>query len=287
MALTKQEKEELFNDLLHFLSQSSTSVEDLKEVQNLGEINSLPAYKKDTKELVTIPTSTLTKASEDANHAAQQAMMAGATADRAAREATSAANSIYNLIEQAKEELKTTVNEEVQSAAEQVKDNLDIYNFSSSSVTFDSTYIFTAQEKSPHYRTFDGLLKNYSKLILGSFYFVPPSDREPSGGEGPSLEVKTPIQYVINQQSSVMFLREAVEFVLTSSPVIDTTNNTMSFNIANIKVERTEVTNPLTSVVTPAIEIRWNIQKTVEIKLSGDTTTLEEINSTEITDLKF
>lgn len=285
MALTRQEKEELFNDLLHFLSQSSTSVEDLKEVQNLGEINSFPAYKKDTKELVTIPTSTLTKASEDANNAAQQANMAGAVANRAAQQATSAANSIPNLIEQAKEELRTTVNEEVQSAAEQVKDNLDIYKFSPTSVIFDGTYIFTAQEKSLHYEVFDGLLKNHSKLILGSFYFVPPSDRKPSGG-GPSLEVKTPIEYVINRVSS-QYITEVVEFVLTSSPVIDTTNNTMSFNIADIKVERTEVTNPLTSVVTPAIEIRWNIQKTIEIKLSGDTTTLEEINSTEITDLKL
>lgn len=55
MALTQQEKEELYNEFLDRLSQSSVNIEDLDVASRLDEISSLPAYRRGTNELVTIP----------------------------------------------------------------------------------------------------------------------------------------------------------------------------------------------------------------------------------------
>nr|DAH01855.1 MAG TPA: hypothetical protein [Crassvirales sp.] len=62
--------------MLAFLSRSSVSVEDLPEAGSLDDVNSFPAYKKDSKELVTIPSSALKEASNKADAAAQSALSA-------------------------------------------------------------------------------------------------------------------------------------------------------------------------------------------------------------------
>lgn len=264
MALTKQEKEELFNDLLHFLSQSSVSVEDLKEVQNLGEINSFPAYKKDTKELVTIPTSTLTKASEDANNAAQQANMAGAAANRAAQQATSAAQSVQHAIENLPSQVETTVTE-----------RLGIYEISPIMINFtNSSNRQVYQEGDVQYQQLDDLLNNYAKFILGSLYLSP---------YVPNKKTVFYDEYRLNRRESgdEGFIGWAP---IVSTPFLSAKKDCISFSIADIIIERVDASS---DDGVDGIAVQLEVLKTIQIRLSGGKTTyLEEINSTEITDLK-
>lgn len=96
MALTQEEKNELIQDVVNEITTQSTSIDELQEVSNLNQTTSLPAYKKDSTDLVKVPISLISQPAIDAatlaNAAASSANSAAAQATQAKNEAIEAKN---------------------------------------------------------------------------------------------------------------------------------------------------------------------------------------------------
>lgn len=89
MALTQNEKEELIQDVINEITTQSTSIDELPEVSSLDQTTSLPAYKKNSTDLVKVP---ITLISKPADTAAVAANAAASFANSAAAQATQAKN---------------------------------------------------------------------------------------------------------------------------------------------------------------------------------------------------
>lgn len=153
--MTKQEKDELFNELLAFLSRSSVSVEDLPEAGSLDDVNSFPAYKKDSKELVTIPSSALKEASNKADAAAQSALSASQQCMIAGANANSAVGRVKQTLNSLPGQVETLVNN---STSAQSNVNSRIINFYTSRPSSNALELeITVSEND--YRTFEQLLE--------------------------------------------------------------------------------------------------------------------------------
>lgn len=153
--MTKQEKDELFNELLAFLSKSSVSVEDLPEANSLDDVNSFPAYKKDSKELVTIPSSALKEASNKADAAAQSALSAAQSCTIAGANANSAVVRVNQTLNSLPGQVETLVNN---STSAQSNVNSRIINFYTSRPSSNALELeMTVSEND--YRTFEQLLE--------------------------------------------------------------------------------------------------------------------------------
>lgn len=94
MALTKDEKDELIQDVINEITTQSTSIDELPEATSLDQTTSLPAYKKNSTDLIKVPISLISKPATDAataaNSAASAANSAAAQATQAKKEATEA-----------------------------------------------------------------------------------------------------------------------------------------------------------------------------------------------------
>ncbi len=127
MALTQDEREELIQDVVNEITTQSTSIDELPEVDSLNQTGSLPAYKKNSTELVRVPIPLISKPAIDAatsanaaasaaNSAAEQATQAKEEAIEAkenADTATAEANDATARVNQAMDninEIKTTAN---------------------------------------------------------------------------------------------------------------------------------------------------------------------------------
>lgn len=113
MALTEDEKKELIQDVINEITTQSTSIDELNTIDNLDNAESLPAYKKDTTELVRVPIQLIYQPAKDAAD----------TANRAASSASSAAKQAT----QAKQEAIRVTNEAVE-ATTRVNEAMDILN---------------------------------------------------------------------------------------------------------------------------------------------------------------
>lgn len=89
MALTTEERNELIQDVINEITTQSTSIDELEVVTDLAQTESLPAYKKDSTELVRVPIPLISKPAIDAADSANRAANA---ANSAAGAATTAKN---------------------------------------------------------------------------------------------------------------------------------------------------------------------------------------------------
>ena len=127
MPLTTEERNELIQDVVNEITTQSTSIDELEVVDNLSQTESLPAYKRDSTELVRVPISLISKPAVDAadvaNRAANAANSAADAATTAKNEAIAAkeatetatqnANDATSRVNQAMDninEIKTTAN---------------------------------------------------------------------------------------------------------------------------------------------------------------------------------
>lgn len=120
MALTSEEREELIQDVVNEITTQSTSIDELETVTSLSQTESLPAYKKDSTELVRVPIPLIS----------QPAVAAAEAANRAASAANSAAESavqIKNETEQAKQDTEKAT-EAANDATARVNNAMDNIN---------------------------------------------------------------------------------------------------------------------------------------------------------------
>jgi methyl-accepting chemotaxis protein len=85
--MTTEEKQELIQDVINEITTQSTSIDELDTATSLDQVESLPAYKKDTSTLVRV---SMEMISEPATTAAEKADTATAAAQRATAEAAHA-----------------------------------------------------------------------------------------------------------------------------------------------------------------------------------------------------
>lgn len=127
MALTQDERDELIQEVVNEITTQSTSIDELEAVTSLDQTESLPAYKKNSTELVKVPIPLISQpaitAAEAANRAASAANSAASeaitaknetiAAKEAAEEATTNAQDATSRVNQAMDEIntiKTTAN---------------------------------------------------------------------------------------------------------------------------------------------------------------------------------
>ena len=120
MALTQDEREELIQDVVNEITTQSTSIDELEVVTRLDQTESLPAYKKNSTELVKVPIPLISKPAIDAAEAANRAAN---SANNAARGAITAKNETIAAKEAAEE---ATVN--AQDATSRVNQAMDEIN---------------------------------------------------------------------------------------------------------------------------------------------------------------
>ena len=120
MALTQDERDELIQEVVNEITTQSTSIDELKTVTSLDQIESLPAYKKNSTELVKVPIPLISKPAIDAAVAANRA---ASSAKSAASEATTAKNETIAAKEAAEE---ATAN--AQDATSRVNQAMDEIN---------------------------------------------------------------------------------------------------------------------------------------------------------------
>lgn len=120
MALTQDEREELIQDVVNEITTQSTSIDELPEVDSLDQTGSLPAYKKDSTELVRVPIPLISKPATDA---AVSANAAASAANSAAEQATQAKNEAV----EAKQNAETATSEANDATARvnQAMDNIN------------------------------------------------------------------------------------------------------------------------------------------------------------------
>ena len=120
MALTQDERDELIQEVVNEITTQSTSIDELKVVTSLDQTESLPAYKKNSTELVKVPIPLISKPAIDAAEAANRA---ASSANSAASEATTAKNETIAAKEAAEE---ATAN--AQDATSRVNQAMDEIN---------------------------------------------------------------------------------------------------------------------------------------------------------------
>lgn len=120
MALTQDERDELIQEVVNKITTQSTSIDELKAVTSLDQTESLPAYKKNSTELVKVPIPLISKPAIDAAEAANRA---ASSANSAASEATTAKNETIAAKEAAE---KATIN--AQDATARVNQAMDNIN---------------------------------------------------------------------------------------------------------------------------------------------------------------
>ena len=120
MALTQDERDELIQEVVNEITTQSTSIDELKTVTSLDQTESLPAYKKNSTELVKVPIPLISKPAIDAAVAANRA---ASSAKSAASEATTAKNETIAAKEAAEE---ATAN--AQDATSRVNQAMDEIN---------------------------------------------------------------------------------------------------------------------------------------------------------------
>lgn len=147
MALTQDERDELIQEVVNEITTQSTSIDELEAVTSLDQTESLPAYKKNSTELVKVPIPLISQpaitAAEAANRAASAANSAASeataakdetiAAKEAAEEATTAANDATARVNQAMDninEIKTTANN-ADTLSKALSDQLKNYNIES------------------------------------------------------------------------------------------------------------------------------------------------------------
>lgn len=125
MALTQQEKQELIQDVINEITTQSTSIDELDVVDSVNNVDSLPAYQRNTSNLVKVPIPLISKpavdaaatanaAAEKANTSAKQADAAKEAAEQATQEATQAkeqAEEATRKTNEVAEGLSTAINE--------------------------------------------------------------------------------------------------------------------------------------------------------------------------------
>lgn len=80
MALTDEEKSELIYDVINEITTQSTSIDELPQVSNLNQADSLPAYETGSTNLVRVPIPLISKPAVDAAEAANRAANAATSA---------------------------------------------------------------------------------------------------------------------------------------------------------------------------------------------------------------
>jgi hypothetical protein len=120
MALTQDEREELIQDVVNEITTQSTSIDELEAVTSLDQTESLPAYKKNSTELVKVPIPLISKPAIDAATAANSA---ASSANSAAGEATAAKNEAIAATEAA-----NTATSNAQDATSRVNQAMDEIN---------------------------------------------------------------------------------------------------------------------------------------------------------------
>lgn len=120
MALTQDEREELIQDVVNEITTQSTSIDELEAVTSLDQTESLPAYKKNSTELVKVPIPLISKPAIDAAEAANRA---ASSANSAASEATTAKNETIAAKEAAEE--ATTNAQDATSRVNQAMDEIN------------------------------------------------------------------------------------------------------------------------------------------------------------------
>lgn len=147
MALTADEREELIQDVVNEITTQSTSIDELPVVGSLDQTDSLPAYKKDSTDLVRVPIPMIAKPAVDAADAANMAASAATSAAEQAtqakeeaiqaktetEEATSAANDATARVNQAMDNInniKETANA-ADTLSKALREQLKNYNIES------------------------------------------------------------------------------------------------------------------------------------------------------------
>lgn len=147
MAITPSEKEELIQGVINELAKQSTNIDSLPTVSSLDQTDSLPAYKRDTTDLVRVPIPLIaqpaTEAAEAANLAASAASNAAQEATQAVQEATEAtsasqsatslANAATERVNQAMDtitEIENTAND-ADTLSKELKSQLNNYKIAS------------------------------------------------------------------------------------------------------------------------------------------------------------
>lgn len=90
--MTTEERQEIIQEVVNEIVTQSTSIDELPSATSTEDVESLPAYKKETSELISMPISLISKPAVDAATAANTAAENANLAKQNADAATSAAN---------------------------------------------------------------------------------------------------------------------------------------------------------------------------------------------------
>lgn len=101
MDITTEERQELIQDVVNAITTQSTSVDELPAVTDLSQTESLPAYRKNSSELVKVPIPLISKPAVDAAAAATLAAEQAVTATNEANQARDDANAAKENAEEA------------------------------------------------------------------------------------------------------------------------------------------------------------------------------------------
>ena len=71
--MTNEERQEIIQDVINEIVTQSTSIDELPPAESISNVESLPAYKRGTSELVSVPLSLISKPAVDAAASATQA----------------------------------------------------------------------------------------------------------------------------------------------------------------------------------------------------------------------
>lgn len=111
--MTNEERQEIIQDVINEIVTQSTSIDELPPAESLSNVESLPAYKKGTSDLVSVPLSLISKPAVDAaaaaTQAAEKATLAKQEADAASKNANKATTAANEATEVAIEASKTVL----------------------------------------------------------------------------------------------------------------------------------------------------------------------------------
>lgn len=109
MALTQEEKDTLIQEVINAITTQSTSIDSLDTAKSIEDTESLPAYKKNSSELVRVPLSLLYDPVAEATDRANTATNSANIATLEAEVATTRANDVADYVT----ELGTTLEGEL------------------------------------------------------------------------------------------------------------------------------------------------------------------------------
>lgn len=131
MAITPEEKQELIQDVINEITTQSTSIDELDVVDSVNLVDSLPAYQRNTSNLVKVPIPLISKPAVDAatsaNAAAERANTASQNADAAREAAQTATEEAMQAKEAATTATKRTIEvaEGIAGAVNEIKATAD------------------------------------------------------------------------------------------------------------------------------------------------------------------